>query len=198
MMRNAVSKNERELAHIAKEVLDRRFPGWDAVAHKASGARFTTAFYCGIERHFPTSKEAYLWLIERFISAKPELFEKISWETVFVPKGKKRNYFAPALEKLFHGSPHLAEDRNNYAKLTNGWFANTNLDNNRKYEILCRFAGVAKLEHEREWRWDVRDPSKDLMDRKEMKALGSRSPSDFRINELGEGLSSYMTNLLGG
>jgi hypothetical protein len=28
-----------------------------------------------------------------------------------------------------------------------------------------------------------------------MKVLGSRSPSDFRINELGEGLSSNMTIL---
>lgn len=180
MMRNANAKGESEFAGIAKDALDIRFPGWDEVSQRTSGARTTTAYFRGsTEKRFDTGKEAYVWLLGRFINVKPRLFESINWETVFVAKGRKRNYFGKDLKAMFHGSPHLAEDRNNYARLTNGWYANTNLNNAQKFDILCRFAAVAKLNYETDWRWDVDDPSEELRAHEERMALAER-----HLNEL--------------
>jgi hypothetical protein len=91
MMRNAVAKGETELARIAKDALDARFPGWDAVRTRAGGPRPAECFFRSLTKRFPTSKEAYVWLLERFIGVKPRLFEDINWETVFVAKGRKRS-----------------------------------------------------------------------------------------------------------
>lgn len=185
MMRNAIAKGESELARIAKDALDSRFPGWDTVRHKAAGARLNVAHFHGTKKHFDTSKEGYIWLLERFIGVKPKLFETINWETVFVTKGRKRNYFGKNLKTMFHGSPHLADDRNNYARLTNGWYANTNLNNAQKFDILCRFAAIAKLEYDKDWRWDVEDPSDELRAHEARRALAERL-----LDELGKNLGA--------
>lgn len=179
MLRNALAKGETELARIAKDTLDRRFPGWDTPHTRAAGARPTVAFFRGTERRFETSKEAYIWLLERFLTVKPQLFEKINWETVFVAKGRKRNYFGKDLKAMFHGSPHLADDPNNYARLTNGWYANTNLNNVQKFEILGRFAAIAKLSYEKDWRWDVEDPSDGLRAHEARRAMAERLLDEF-------------------
>jgi len=182
MLRNAVKKGERELAWIAEEALNTRFPGWNKVHHKATGAKPTLACFRSEKKQFPNSKEAYVWLIERLIHAKPDLFETISWETVVVAKGRKRNYFGQNIKSLFHGSPHLANDPNNYARLTNGWYANTNLSNSLKFDILCRFAAIAKLEHETDWSWKVEDPSDDLRANEERKALAKQLMTEIAVS----------------
>ena len=179
-MRNAtIAKGEMECARIAKEMLDSKFPGWDRVRHRGSGARATLARFQGSEKHFSTSKEAYLWLVERFIAEKPDLFDHVNWETTYVSKGRKRAYFSRDITALFQGSPHLADDRNNYAPLTNGWFANTNLSNAQKFEVLCRFSGVTKLRQDDDWDWEVDDASEGLRDKLERKALGARLLKEF-------------------
>ena len=161
MMRNAISKNQADLAKIAKQALDERFPGWDKVRSKAGGARPTRARFKTESRSFPTSKEAYVWLLERLIPHAPELFHTDNWQMDFVAKGRKRSYFSRDIKEMFSGSPHLADDRNNYARLTNGWCANTNLNNSQKFDILGRIAAIGKVEPE-DWEWTVDDPSDEL------------------------------------
>jgi len=56
---------------------------------------------------------------------------------------------------MFHGSPHLASDKNNYIQLSNGWVVNLNLSNEQKFEILAKFAAVAKLQLGQEWKWQI-------------------------------------------
>lgn len=175
MMMNAITARETDLARIAKEELDRRFPGWNKPRRaKASRARPTDSMFRGKTKHFPTAKDAYIWLIERFVSASPAVFQNITFDTVFIAKGKQCNYFARSVQKLFHHSPRLAEDHNNYVKLSNGWYANTNLNNRQKFEILCRFAGVAKLEHEKDWNWTVEDPTEELLSSMQRNELAKR------------------------
>jgi hypothetical protein len=157
MMRNAIARNNNEFARLAKEMLDLRFPGWDKLHHKDSRARPTVAMFQGESVEFPTSKGAYVWLIEKFIAAKPELFRTVNWETAFVAKGRNRNYFGRTPERMFHGSPHLARDRNNYALLTNGWYANLNLSNDQKQTVLIRFGVITNLEYGNQWSWEVLD-----------------------------------------
>ena len=153
MMKNALQKGKHEYAAITKEVLDTRFPGWNEV--KTGGATPTRVSFRSTEKIFPTAKNAYIWLIERFITVKPELFADVNWETEFFAKGKKRNYFGRSPKKMFRSSPHLADDPNNYKKLPNNWYVNLNLSNAQKFEILCKFAAITKLRYKEDWQWEV-------------------------------------------
>lgn len=161
MLSNALNKGETEFARIAKDELDIRFPGWDSVRSRKGGATPTIVAFRGAEHRFETAKDAYFWLIQKFIEAHPEPFATLNWETVFVAKGKRRNYFGRDLEKMFHGSPYLADDQNNYKKLSNGWYANLNLSNDQKFDILCKFAAVGKFDFSREWKWEIEGKSSD-------------------------------------
>jgi len=161
MLSNALKKDEAEYAHIAKIELDTRFPGWASVRGRRGGATPTFVGFRGSEHRFETAKDAYFWLIQKFTEAHPETFATLNWETVFVAKGKRRNYFGRDLEKMFHESPHLADDQNNYQKLSNGWYANLNLNNDQKFDILCKLAAVGKFDFGREWKWEIEGKSDD-------------------------------------
>lgn len=165
MLANALQKGAREYAAVAKAELDRRFPGWDIVRSRKGGAKPTIARFLAKEQSFSTSRDAYLWLIERFVSAKPSVFDDPSKDTIYLALGKKRNYFGRNLKKMFHGTPHLAENPSNYARLANGWFANLNLNNAQKFDILMRFAALAGMEYPSQWDWEVLDPTDLLMDK---------------------------------
>lgn len=157
MMRNAIRKNEPEFARVAKEALDIRFPGWDSIRHRDSRATPTLVRFNSSEQEFSTAKEAYCWLIERFVETYPGPFNEINWETYFFGAGRTRMYFARDLKRMFRETTHLASDRNNFRRLSNGWYANLNLNNEQKWRILCKFAAVAKFSWEREWYWKVLD-----------------------------------------
>ena len=162
MMRNATDRGERECAAIARLVLDSRFPGWDKPRSRRGGSKPTIARFQTFSEHFPTTKDAFVWLVERFISVKPEIFSNPGQETIHVAVGHARNYFARSAEKLFKASPHLADDPNYYVRLSNGWFLNVNLSNPQKFDILARFARVAGLEYPENWNLEVEDPTEAL------------------------------------
>jgi|SaaInlV_120m_DNA_4_1040238.scaffolds.fasta_scaffold09174_2 hypothetical protein len=155
MMRNALNKKKPEFADIALEALNKKYPGWDDQSTRRGGSKPTTANFMDDKRSFPSGKSAYIWMVEKFINKFPELFSEINWETIFVSKGVKRLYFARSPEKVFFSSPHLAKDTNNFTRLKNGWYANLNLSNDQKFEILCRIAAVKKFKFDIDWGWLV-------------------------------------------
>lgn len=165
MLENALRKDARDFAAVAKAELDRRFPGWDVVRSRKGGSKPTIARFLGKEQSFSTSRDAYLWLIERFVSAKPSVFDDPSKDTIYLALGRKRHYFGRNLKKMFHGTPHLAENPSNYAQLANGWLANLNLNNAQKFDILMRFAALSRMEYPTQWDWEVLDPTDLLMDK---------------------------------
>jgi hypothetical protein len=178
-LRNVVDRNDRDRAQEVKSVLDSRFAGWDKPSARRGGATETIVRWGSTRKDFTTAKEAYLWLVERFSEANPQLFTDIRWGTTgYVAVGKRRgaagvarNYFSRQPGNLFRAAAHLADDPNNFHRLSNGWYVNTNLSNAEKFEILCRFGGVSKLEYERDWEWEVLDPSDALVARKARVAL---------------------------
>ena len=105
-------------------------------------------------------------MIERFTEAHPEPFSSLNWETAFIAKGRRRNYFGRDPQRMFFGSPHLADDQNMYRPLRNGWYVNLNLNNDQKFEILCRFAAVGKFIWGQEWHWEIegKPTDDDLLD----------------------------------
>ena len=116
ILENVLNKGAREHALVVKEALNHRFPGWDTVKSRKGGAKPAIARFLGQEQTFPSSKDAYIWLIERFVVAKPSVFDDPSNETIYLALGKRRNYFGKNLKKMFHGSPKLAENPSNYTQ----------------------------------------------------------------------------------
>lgn len=155
MRANAIEKQNFEFARLAEDQLNRRFPGWKRIKRKPVRSKLTLARFKGDEHEFPASKDAYIWLLEKFIGVKPDLFLSPTFETDFIAVGHAQDYFGRDPQSMFHKSPHLAEDHNKYHQLTNGWYANLVLSNERKLDILCRFAAVAKLDWQLDWYWDV-------------------------------------------
>ena len=161
MLKNAETKGNAEYIFVAREALNRRFPGWGRKPAKSGRATPITVRLRDIEKRFPTAKEAYIWLVDRFSYYDPKLFDPIDWETIFVVKGRDRNYFGRTPQRMFHQSPHLADDRNNYHRLVNGWYVNLNLNNDEKLKILLKFAAVAKLQFDSDWSWKVDETDTD-------------------------------------
>lgn len=179
MLENALKKDAREYAAIAKLELDRRYPGWNVAKSRRGGAKPTVARFIEKEQQFLTSKDAYLWLIERFIASKPSVFDDPSKDIIYLALGKKRNYFGRNLKKMFHSTPKLAENHSNYARLTNGWYANINLNNPQKFDILMRFAALAGMEYPTQWDWEVLDPTELLMDKQTASIVAKQLLDEF-------------------
>jgi hypothetical protein len=170
MLDNARKRDAREYIAAATDVLDSRFPNWNSAKGKKGGATPTRCVFDGKERQFSTAKEAYLWLIERFVEARPSIFNEPSREeTLYVALGKKRNYCAKTPSALFRkGTPELSDNKNNYTRLSNGWYANVNLSNTNKFEILLRFGALVHKRFERDWDFDVLDPTEGLIDKQKI------------------------------
>lgn len=157
MYRNALNKGEIKLGHIAEQALNERFPGWNRNKGRKSGATPTEVNFKGRKEWFPTAKDAYVWLIGNFIQDKPDVLDSEDWKIEFVAKGWAVNYFARDRKTLFHHTPHFADDPNNYVRLGHGWFADLNLSNRQKFDILTRFAAVAGYRFREDWDWRVDD-----------------------------------------
>jgi len=165
-IQQALKVNDRNLALDIQEIIDSRF-GITPVVRDDQGAAHA-AFRNPLKKSFDHAKDGYLWLVERFVEIQPEIFTKPAWETTGViavgrarnSKGKSfRNYFAKSPENLFRATPALAENPNNYEKLRNGWYANINLNNAEKLDILIQFGDVLRLVHGKDWSFVVQNPS---------------------------------------
>jgi hypothetical protein len=172
-LENARGK-ERYLEYfcLIQQELDSRFPGWQKPRTRRGGTRTTIARFRGREEECDTAKAAYIWLVERFAAVNPQLFTDVRWETTgYVGVGRRRgrdgaarNYFARSPAKLFRRTPSLADRPTNFHRLLNGWYVNLNLNTRENFEILCRFAAVSRLEHGKDWDWEVLDPTEELHD----------------------------------
>lgn len=154
MRNNALAKNAIEHVHLAERVLDERFPSWRSTRTRRGGSKPTNVMFLGKTKYFPTEKEAYVWLMERFTQHYPQPFEHIDWQTRFVAKGARALYFARSLKNLFHTAPDHAADPTKYHRLTNGWYAKLVLSEQQKVELLMKFAAVANLRMGADWDWN--------------------------------------------
>lgn len=123
------------------------------------GPRTTTARFRKIQRTFPTSKEAFIFLIDSFVGARPTLLDEAAQHR-YISQGWARTYFAKAPRELFKASPRLAEEASNYASLARGWFVITNLSNVEKAQILYDLAAMVGWRYRDDWDWDGADPPK--------------------------------------
>lgn len=176
---NVLRKDDLKHLVAVEQVLDRRFPDRRKGPSGRRGARPTVLSFRGEEREFPSQKQAYIWLVERFIAHNPRPFVDLDWRTVYIVKGPRILYFARSLRALFKQSPRLANDKNKHHRLTNGWYAQLYLSENQKVEILERLGAVAHLKMGVDWDWNGRGLSPVHVDANELlEELMSIAPRD--------------------
>lgn len=151
MRRNAIVRNHIEYVNLAERVLDERFPTWRKVISKPGGKTPTDVRFLDKKASFDTAKDAYVWMVERFIQHRPALFDHPDADTRFVAMGPGTRYFARSRAKLFEANPELEENPGMSCQLSNGWFAKLNLSNKQKLDVLGRIGSVCQLREETDW-----------------------------------------------
>jgi len=164
MKANAAAKGAVEYARVAEEVLRERFP---IKGKSGGGPTPTTATFQGRSEDFDSGKEAYLWLVERFCHYKPDALEAYVALNRRGHARVKGCRFAREADELF---PKGSSRRGNpayYAKLSNGWFADTNLSHKDKFAALIQLSYVCGLEYETAWDFRVSGPTAELLEHQE-------------------------------
>lgn len=177
MQANALAKGNREFAAIAAAVLVERFP---AALKKSGGATPTTAVFLERKVDFPSGKDAYIWLVQRFREHYPGLLENQDRWHQRAFHGVKRKYFGRSPESLFPAGSPLASQQGNYVELTDGWYANVNLNHEQKFDILLKLAAVCQLQYFDQWDFQVTGATPDLSKAQKQVTLGQELLEELR------------------
>jgi hypothetical protein len=162
MFQRARAKGLHEHAALAKDALDRRFPGWDIVRSRRGGSKPTVARYRNGERYCETTKDAFVWLLERFGDANGAVFTEASRDALTSALGRERNYLARTPEGLFPNNAELVTDTTHYARLSNGWYVDVNLNSQQKLRILLELSKPAGLFFVDDWDFEVLDATEEF------------------------------------
>jgi hypothetical protein len=136
ILHNCLEKEALEHVKITKEQLDLRFPNWQKPSSRLGG-NTPTIVVCKNKIHkFETATEAFIYIVKDIIQSNPGILEKLEESKPWIISGHSRNWFARTPQKLYYGSPHLAENTANYKKLSNGWFVDLNSNNEHKFNVL--------------------------------------------------------------
>lgn len=89
--------SEEELLRIHRNIQGERQSDVDIglTGTRHPTARMTSCWFRGHRADFDSEKEAYVWLIERFLSVAPDMFENRLFAGII--NGKKRRYFSMTL-----------------------------------------------------------------------------------------------------
>ena len=95
------------------------------------------------------AKEAYMYLIGRFLQAKPDIFD------LYEKRGDKRNDFAHSPEALFPASPHFADQTGASGQVSGtNWYANTHTHTREKVQRLEKLSEIAGFMRDTDWTWE--------------------------------------------
>ena len=163
---------DAELKDAIEEVLDQRFPNWDAkdVGLVSSGQKAQTyAHFRGKQKTFPAAKNAYIWLVEEMLSVTPSLtYSNIVFEKTFIKGELGARYLSLTPEELSKDHNRAKKDIL-WHELPNKWVLNLRLSNDQKFKRLFALAQVCGLEYTTDWSWDVEgEEESDLSDFDEM------------------------------
>jgi hypothetical protein len=97
------------------------------------------------------AKEAYMYLITRFLQQKPDIFD------LYIKSGDKRLDFAHSPEALFPASPHLADQGGAWGHIRgSNWYANTHTQTKEKVDRLRKLADIGGFIRDVDWTWEER------------------------------------------
>jgi hypothetical protein len=150
------------LKDAIEEALDQRFDNWqykdNGIVASRKGA-LTQVEFMGKQKAFPSSKNAYGWLVGEMLNTKPHLtFCYSVLQKMFVKGIRGARYLALAPEDIFPAKPNdeiRAMKDNFWYELPNGWALNLILSNKQKIDRLYSLAAVCELSYEKDWSWHV-------------------------------------------
>lgn len=103
----------------------------------------TTATFREVAMEFLSEQDAYVWMIERFLSHDPQLFTHTASNLRYLCHGTRgATYFSQSAVEL--RTPH---------SLLNGWYVELNLGNTQKVRNLGKLALAGKLKYGIDWKW---------------------------------------------
>lgn len=150
LMRRCVEIDDVEGSKVIDGELKARFP----FGRSDNRATPVVAKFKGVERVFKTSKDGYIWLLDKFCSHHPELFSaEGDWRRNFVSESRNIKFFSENLRELFPNSQGLMEKKCNYVLLRNGLYARTHLSNSEKLRVLHNLAAACNMTYQDDWRW---------------------------------------------
>ncbi|NKC13185.1 MAG: hypothetical protein GKR94_13590 [Gammaproteobacteria bacterium] len=168
VLKNVRDKNAHEHEDLVLQELNARFPGWEVTRRAKSGGRtFNTAVWKGQEQSFATAKDGFTWLVERMLR-EAALQGGVEDSRLKIASSSCCKYLARSPQELFSGSPHLAEDGNNFQKMPGGWYLNVNLSNEHKFGALARMSWVVRARYLADWDWKVDANTQDFVNRRSM------------------------------
>lgn len=148
---------------------------------RVGGYRPTLVRYMDTSCEFGTSKEAYIWMLEKLLSRDLHFFERCrsSWLMRYFAKDPRDLTLAEATD---HNASH---------RLTNGWYANVAVPTGQKFELLLGLACMMGYRSPNDWDWVDQRGSVEIVKRRERVRRNPPSPSDYEEDdELGfEGLA---------
>ena len=171
MRDHALAKGLADYVECAERVLLESF----GPPKPKGGAKRTVATFRGKTTRFDSAVQAYLWLIARFLEHQPALLERQEEWHPFLFKGTKRRYFARDPVSLFPQGSRLPHKPGTVAQVQTGWFANINLNDPLKFEILVRVSALTMLEYPDDWEFRVAGAVPELSRRQEIQ----RGATDF-------------------
>jgi hypothetical protein len=160
MKKNALANGKPEFAAIANEVLLQRFP---AKGRRSGGATPTTATFRGRSEDLDSGKDAYLWLVEQFCAYRSDTLDKYVALHAKAGDRSKGRRFATNENALFPEGSRRRGDPAFYSKVSNGWYADTNLNHDDKFATLMQLSYVCGLEYEVDWDFRVKGATEQLL-----------------------------------
>jgi hypothetical protein len=152
MQRNAAANGQLEHAELARRVLQERFP---RSPNRSGGGTPTVARFLKDEQSFETGKAAYLWLVDRFLSYRPDVLDeylKRKALSVTSPEGRR---FGRNAKELFPAGSSRAGDTKYFSLIGSGWYVDTNLNHDDKFAALLQLASICQLSYPQDWDFRV-------------------------------------------
>jgi hypothetical protein len=165
MKKNALAKGKPEFAAIANEILLQRFP---VKGRRSGGATPTTGTFRGQFEEFDSGKDAYLWLVEQFYRYRSDTLDKYVALHAKAGARSKGCRFATDENDLFPEDSRRRGDRAFYSKVSNGWFADTNVNHTDKFVTLMQLSYVCGLEYEVDWDFRVAGATEQLLEHQQV------------------------------
>jgi hypothetical protein len=149
---------------------NRQFP---EKGRRSGGATPTTGTFRGRNNEFASGKDAYLWLVEQFCRYRSGTLDKyVALHTKAGARSKGRR-FAANESDLFPKGSRRQGDPTFYSKVSNGWFADTNLSHADKFATLMQLSYVCGLEYEVDWNFRVTGATEQLLEHQQS-VVGAR------------------------
>lgn len=164
MKKNALANGKPEFAAIANEVLLQRFP---VMGRRSGGATPITGTFRGRSEEFASGKDAYLWLVEQCCRYRSDTLDKYVALHAKAGARSKGCRFATNEIDLFAEGSRRRGDPAFYSRVSNGWFADTNLNHTDKFATLMQLSYACGLQYEVDWNFRVTGATEQLLEHQE-------------------------------